>query len=469
MSYYVLGVWFKKLKLTERKKYVPFIVHFLQNAKKSPSTDESSPLEDKISSSEDVEMVLDILAQNCFADCMPEPIPNNTGTLQQTDEEYSLCTKSWLYGNSIITVQISPFVSQIEKHGWMDITIRRPSGFIHLRSRLENPLRDPLRDFDLLLGNTSLDPAISLDLMNDEKKEQDLGLSQELKMLSLTDLNVTASPNRSRSSSLAVAASDESLKGELHKYSTLPRRNRSSTNNIHSDEAISSLIDLPKQPTLAITSTSLQQQSTATTATSFIDPSFPFLQLLPYPDWTAKQSKPIILPTDDSTKRALRVLDRIPIVDLHKIGVVYVGPGQTAENEILSNASGSRSYHEFLQSLGDLVRLKGCKNVYTGGLDTSEELDGPVAFWFGDRDTFQMIFHITTMMPNMNVAGDGGIINESYNNKKRHIGNNFVLVVWNESGIDVDAANGGWKFDTIAAQVFLFLYTFLYNLLLLIQ
>jgi hypothetical protein len=36
--------------------------------------------------------------------------------------------------------------------------------------------------------------------------------------------------------------------------------------------------------------------------------------------------------------------------------------------------------------------------------------------------------------------------------KKRHIGNDFVLVVWNESGLDPDGANGGFKFDTVAAQ-----------------
>ncbi|KAJ3049992.1 Tuberous sclerosis 2-like protein, partial [Quaeritorhiza haematococci] len=122
-----------------------------------------------------------------------------------------------------------------------------------------------------------------------------------------------------------------------------------------------------------------------------IDPSFVMMQFVPYPEATAKPD-PQPLTEDESTQRALKVLDRTPVVDLHKIGVVYVGPNQRTEAEILSNTHGSRSYAQFLHSLGNLVRLKGCREIYTGGLDTSDDLDGRYGIFWQD-DLAQLIFH----------------------------------------------------------------------------
>lgn len=79
-------------------------------------------------------------------------------------------------------------------------------------------------------------------------------------------------------------------------------------------------------------------------------------QKLPFPDWNFSLSPPMQIPSskdaDDFYTRAISVFNRIPVVDLHKIGVVYVGPGQTSESDILSNESGSPAYEKFLASLG---------------------------------------------------------------------------------------------------------------------
>src|SRR5204863_5462039 len=72
-----------------------------------------------------------------------------------------------------------------------------------------------------------------------------------------------------------------------------------------------------------------------------IDPSFLFLQFSSYPDLISKDA-PRPLPDDESTNRALTVLDHTPVVDFHKIGVLYVGKNQTRETEILSNIHGSQ-------------------------------------------------------------------------------------------------------------------------------
>ena len=69
----------------------------------------------------------------------------------------------------------------------------------------------------------------------------------------------------------------------------------------------------------------------------------------------------------------MKVLDHIPPYDTHKLGVVYVGPGQSSESEILANTFGSSRYTEFLRGLGQLLRLQDVPQdmVYLGGLDCS--------------------------------------------------------------------------------------------------
>src|SRR5690606_30090618 len=79
--------------------------------------------------------------------------------------------------------------------------------------------------------------------------------------------------------------------------------------------------------------------------------------------------RPIPLPDEDMNKRAIQLLDRTPVVDFHKVGVVYVAPGQTQEVDILSNVMGSAHYADFIDSLGDLISLKG-NRTNVGGLDT---------------------------------------------------------------------------------------------------
>jgi hypothetical protein len=158
-----------------------------------------------------------------------------------------------------------------------------------------------------------------------------------------------------------------------------------------------------------------------------IDPGFFFLQFQSYPV-LQPTFHPIVVPLDDQNKRALAILDRTPAIDLHKIGIVYVGKDQFAEVDILKNTSGSLIYTQFLRSIGTTFELARTR-VFTGGLDTSPDcLDGKFAICFvPDQRLSQVIFHATTMMPTM--PHDTQCIG-----KKRHIGNDFVTIVWNESG-----------------------------------
>lgn len=174
---------------------------------------------------------------------------------------------------------------------------------------------------------------------------------------------------------------------------------------------------------------------------TYVDPSFLFMQLTSHPDLVAREV-PILLAEDDATNRALGVLDRTPVVDFHKIGVLYVGKGQSKESEILGNTHGSSEYTKFLTGLGSLVRLQGAK-IYAGGLDLEMDLDGKYAYSHQDEIT-QMIFHVATMMPN-------NPHDPQLSGKKRHIGNDWVTIVFNESGSEYDfgTISGQFNFMTV--------------------
>ncbi|KAG7806883.1 hypothetical protein KL921_004677 [Ogataea angusta] len=131
------------------------------------------------------------------------------------------------------------------------------------------------------------------------------------------------------------------------------------------------------------------------------------------------------LEMDDQTRRSVAVMDRIPVVNLHKIGVVYIGRGQTTEKDILSNQFGSEAYEAFLTRLGKLIRLRGCKDYYVGGLDTQNDQDGEYTVHHHSPVT-HVCFHVTTMMPHGT--------DDAVSSKKRHIGNDFVNIYWNDSG-----------------------------------
>ncbi|EMT65176.1 Tuberous sclerosis 2 protein like protein [Fusarium odoratissimum] len=168
-------------------------------------------------------------------------------------------------------------------------------------------------------------------------------------------------------------------------------------------------------------------------STNTILPSHIMVQLMSSIPQGHDLARPIPLPEDDAVERAIRVFDRSSTVDGHKVGVIYIGEGQTDEVEILGNVSGSSDYMEFLNNLGTLTKLKGA-TFNTHGLDREFDSDGQYTFCWRDRVT-EIVFHVTTQMPT-NLEHD-----PRCTMKKRHIGNDFVNIVFNDSGLP-------FRFDT---------------------
>lgn len=175
----------------------------------------------------------------------------------------------------------------------------------------------------------------------------------------------------------------------------------------------------------------------ATGSTNCVLPSHLLVQLLSSLPQSADMVKPIPLPNNDAVEMAIRVFDRNSTLDGHKVGVVYIGENQTDEAEILANVSGSSDYVDFLNGLGTLTKLKGA-TFNLQGLDRQYDTDGEYTFCWRDRVT-ELVFHVTTQMPT-DLERD-----PRCTQKKRHIGNDFVNIIFNDSGFP-------FKFDTFPSE-----------------
>ncbi len=172
-----------------------------------------------------------------------------------------------------------------------------------------------------------------------------------------------------------------------------------------------------------------------TTLPTAMLPQHIILQLITTCAPTGLAAQPFPLPDAEYVHRALRAFDLNPTVDGNKIGVIYVGPGQTEESKILANTQGSPDFDIFLNGLGTQVKLAGAKFNAQG---LRSDTDGKYTYAWRDRVT-EVVYHVPSMMPT-NLGED-----PQCTNKKRHIGNDHVNIIFNRSGEDFD-------FDTFNSQ-----------------
>ena len=71
--------------------------------------------------------------------------------------------------------------------------------------------------------------------------------------------------------------------------------------------------------------------------------------------------------------------------------------GQQTEEEMFGNKSHSKTFEEFLNLLGERVRLRGF-NKYRAGLDGNNDLTGKYSVYttFADKE---IMFHVSTLLP----------------------------------------------------------------------
>lgn len=376
ISFYVVYVWFLAVKLPHRHRHISYITRQLLLAN-----------EGKDDIDEPTEVCFDWLARYAYASADPRParstlseIVMNPNNLASPDPAVS--EKTWILGNSVVTIRA------LARLGWIEVLSRRPSGLTRFLCKLENiPL----------VGPGDVDPDM---------------VSMAAGMMMERDVPRPERPD---------AGVDRSL-------ATNPRSDTITTVVVRDDGRAAP--PAPDPITGYVWSNTAPSQRRKYVA---VDPAFFALQLSPYPDRNQPASQRMV---DAALLPALfRSLDQIPVIDTHKVGIMYVAPGQTHELDILRNTHGSPAYTRFLEGIGRLINLRGQVDVYAGGLSPDEDGEYAYAWW---DDIGQVLYHTATMMPSK--PHDKYCVD-----KKRHIGNDYVRIVWNDSGIP-------YRFDTLATQ-----------------
>ncbi|KAM5530840.1 hypothetical protein V8D89_015484 [Ganoderma adspersum] len=379
MSYYIMYVWFLAIDMPNRERHVKYITRQLLLANDG-KTEVDAP----------TEIAFDWLARYTYGSADPRPAKSTLDeivmnpTVQSKRSEAAVSEKTWILGNSVVTIRA------LERRGWIEVLARRASGLTKFLVRAENVPMVPLGDVDPDI--VSVSAMLMMDRENDGEDSARDGSDGD---------SGHGNPN-------------------LDDVKLMLSETAGSSHNI----------PLPDPITGYVWSRSAPSQRRKDVS---IDPSYLALQLSAYPD--NRPSSRGHLVTDRSKLASFfRTFDRMPVIDTHKVGVMYVAPGQEHETEILRNTHGSPAYTRFLKGLGRLIYLRGQVDVYDGGLDP--DIDGEYAYAWWD-DIGQILFHTATLMPN----GD----DPNCTSKKAHIGNDFVRIVWNDSGKP-------YRFDTLSTQ-----------------
>ncbi|RNA18404.1 rap1 GTPase-activating 1-like isoform X7 [Brachionus plicatilis] len=121
--------------------------------------------------------------------------------------------------------------------------------------------------------------------------------------------------------------------------------------------------------------------------------------------------------------KQIKEFDNHSISKHFKFGVIYMKKGQTTEEELFSNQEHSEEFDNFLSILGERISLKDFEG-FRGGLDTSHGQTGEYSVYEQFQDK-EIMFHVSTLLPyNKN--------DSQQLERKRHIGNDIVAVVFQE-------------------------------------
>ncbi|KAL1121932.1 hypothetical protein AAG570_003340 [Ranatra chinensis] len=126
-----------------------------------------------------------------------------------------------------------------------------------------------------------------------------------------------------------------------------------------------------------------------------------------------------------STEEALLKLDEQGLSRQYKVGVMYCRAGQSTEEQMYNNQEAGPALTEFLETIGQTVRLKGF-DKYKAGLDNKTDSTGLYSTYAQYQDC-EIMFHVSTLLPFTPN-------NRQQLLRKRHIGNDIVTIVFQEAG-----------------------------------
>lgn len=149
--------------------------------------------------------------------------------------------------------------------------------------------------------------------------------------------------------------------------------------------------------------------------------------LLPSPNGDVRAKSYLrLLENGAKLERSLKHLDKSPVRETMKIGVIYVGRSQRTQQDILKNDRGSAAYERFITQLGWEIELAKHRG-FCGGLDPNPKSlsNGKTTLYYANSHS-EVVFHVITKMPTK--PSDPQQID-----KKRHVGNDYVHIVWSDN------------------------------------
>ncbi|XP_068455039.1 rap1 GTPase-activating protein 2-like isoform X3 [Clinocottus analis] len=149
-------------------------------------------------------------------------------------------------------------------------------------------------------------------------------------------------------------------------------------------------------------------------------PSIPDLAKLLSDEAAGLRFCPVLYP---KASQLIVNFDEHEVNNTFKFGVVHQRCGQVSEEELFRNNEETPAFTEFLQLLGDTVELQDFKG-FRGGLDVSHGQTGSQSVYTVHRHQ-EIMFHVSTKLPF--TEGDTQQLQ-----RKRHIGNDIVAVVFQE-------------------------------------
>ncbi|XP_065341286.1 signal-induced proliferation-associated 1-like protein 1 isoform X2 [Cloeon dipterum] len=126
-----------------------------------------------------------------------------------------------------------------------------------------------------------------------------------------------------------------------------------------------------------------------------------------------------------ATEEQLAKLDEQGLSNHYKVGVMYCRAGQGTEEEMYNNEEAGPAFSEFLETIGQRVRLRGF-DKYKAGLDNKTDSTGLYSV-YSQYQECEVMFHVSTLLPFTPN-------NRQQLLRKRHIGNDIVTVVFQEPG-----------------------------------
>lgn len=127
---------------------------------------------------------------------------------------------------------------------------------------------------------------------------------------------------------------------------------------------------------------------------------------------------------NDAFETLLLELEERICVANHKLGVLFIKPGQKEEEEFYGNQHGSEDFEKFLSLLGAKVPLLKWTG-FNGGLDTVGDRTGTHMI-YTESGSSNIVFHVSTYLPFK--ATDPQQLE-----RKKHIGNDVVVIVFADS------------------------------------